>query len=184
MKALIVYKGRYGATQQYTQWVAEDLGVPVYTPKSLHRDGLIGCDFVVMGSSVYMGQLLIRDWLKENTTILKNKKIFLYIVCATPASQAQKREEIVNVNVPVQLRNRMEIFFFPGRLVIGQLSWKDRLFLRLGSMLEKDPVKKKAMQQDIDGVKRENIAGLIKRTGEFSAGAVEAGTVELFHHIT
>ena len=172
MNGLIVYKGKYGATQQYAEWAGEDLGLDVYTTDSLYSARLEQADFVVIASAVYMGKMLVRDWFRKHEAVLRNKKLFLLVVCATPASEGQKRGEFVNASVPVPLLDRMDIFFVPGRLTIGRLSWRDRLILRMGRMMEKDPAKKKAMGQDLDAVKRERLAELVKAVGKYTPSAV------------
>lgn len=183
MNGLIVYKSKYGATQQYAGWAGEDLGLDVYTTENLYSGRLEQADFVVMGSSVYIGKMLISDWLRKNQGVLQNKKLILFVVCATPASEGQKRGEIIHASVPVSLLDRLDIFFLPGRLAIKQLSWRDRLLLRMGRMLEKDPQKKKAMGQDIDEVKRENLEELIKAVGKYTPGSAVHAQPEGAAHI-
>ena len=148
-KGLIVYKGKYGATEQYARWTGEDLGLELFTPDRVDKEQLAQSDIVLVGSSVYVGKLLIGDWLRENRRLLQNKKLFLFVVCATPASEEQKRREIIKAGVPLPLLDQLDIFFLPGRLVTQKLSWKDRLILRLGIMMEKDPARKKAMKPSI-----------------------------------
>ena len=172
MEGLIIYKSKYGATQQYASWAGQDLRLDIYTCDDLDRSQLNKSNFVVIGSSVYMGKLIIADWLKKNAVVLQNKKLFLFIVCATPASETQKRRDIISRNIPLQLLDRLDIFFLPGRLAINKLSWSDRLFLRMGAWLEKDPAKKKAMQRDINEVKKENLLDLINTAGKFTSGPV------------
>src|SRR5450755_2164494 len=153
MKGIIVYKGKYGATRQYAEWIGEELQLPALTPDSLDLERLAISDFVVIGGSVYMGEWLTRRWLKQHENILKNKKLFLFVVCGTPSSEKQKQEHIAKYNVPAQILDRSPIFFLPGRLVMKQLSWKDRLMIKLGARMEKNPVKKKAILQGVDGVR-------------------------------
>jgi menaquinone-dependent protoporphyrinogen IX oxidase len=161
-KGIVVYRGKYGATQQYAEWIGEELQLPLISPDNLNPELLQMNDYVTICSSVYIGKLLIKDWLLHNQGVLKNKKLFLLIVCGTAASEKQKRDEIIETNIPGALLGSCEIFFAPGRLVKNKLSWKDRWLLRIGTLFEKDPVKKDAMMHDIDDVKKEHIEDLIK----------------------
>lgn len=157
MKGIIVYKGKYGATRQYAQWVSEELKLPAFTPDNLDMEQMLKSDFVVIGSSVYMGKMLVSDWLKKNIKTLQNKIIFLFVVCGTPSSEKEKQQHIVADNVPALLLNTSNTFFLPGRLIRKELSWSDRLLVKIGASFEKDPVTKKAMLEDVDGVKKENL---------------------------
>lgn len=183
MKGIIIYKGKYGATRQYAAWIGESLQLPVLPIDSIQPEKLATYDFVVIGSSVYIGRLLIRDWLKQNINILQNKHLFLFVVCGTPSSEQQKQEGIITDNVPAALRDRFKIFFMPGRLEIKKLSWRDNLMLKIGAWLEKDPVKKKAMSQDMDGVKKENIVQLLKSIATYKLDRTETNseTISLPH---
>ena len=157
MKGLIVYKGKYGATRQYAQWVSEEFKLREFTPDNLDMEQLFKCDFVVIGSSVYMGKMLVNTWLTKNVKTLQNKIIFLFVVCGTPPSEKEKQQHIVAENVPPLLLNASHTFFLPGRLIKKELSWSDRLLVKIGASFEKDPVKRKAMLEDMDAVKKANL---------------------------
>ena len=66
MKGLVIYKGRYGATKQYATWIAKELGLPAASADRFPVDELSKYDYFVIGSSVYIGKLEIRKWLKKN----------------------------------------------------------------------------------------------------------------------
>jgi len=161
MKGILIYKGKYGATQQYAEWIGDELQLPVFKNDSLRADEWNKNDFIVIGSSVYEGKLLLNGWLKRNIPDLLNKNIFLFIVCATPADQKEKVDQIVLQNVPAILRNQCTIFFLRGRVVIKDLSWLDGLMLKMAARFTKDPEEKKGMTQGFDAVKKENILPLV-----------------------
>ena len=161
MKTSIIYIGKYGATLQYAAWLAEALKAPLLTLKEADQQLLNNLDIVILGSSVYVGKLMAKEWLFKNQAILKNKKIYLFIVCLTGAGEKDKQEQIIRTNVPASLAQQCRIFFLPGRVAIKKLSWVDRIMIKMGAMLEPDPVKKKAMVTDVDNVVKTNLAALI-----------------------
>lgn len=169
MNAIIIYKGRYGATRQYAEWLGEALQLPVADPKDIPAEKLRNYDLVILGSSVYIGKLELYGWMKQNSHILSGKKILLFIVCATPAHEVEKLREIESKNVPDSLKAVCTVFFLHGRMVMRQLSWKDRLLLKMGARFEKDPEEKKHMLQDFDDVRKENLQALLERTGKMLA---------------
>lgn len=161
MKGLIICKGKYGATDQYGQWLSNDLQYPMVEPEDVSAEMLEKCDTVIIGSSVYIGKLVIRDWLKRFEDVLAFRKVFFFIVCATPMDQKGKLAEIANKNIPASLRKANNIYFLPGRLVKKHLSFMDRLMLKMGAMLQKNEEEGKRMLQDFDSVKRANLDTLI-----------------------
>jgi menaquinone-dependent protoporphyrinogen IX oxidase len=171
MKGIIIYKGKYGATKQYANWLGEALALSVRTPETFAARQFADSDFIIIGSSVYIGALGLRTWLQDNANLLKTKKLFLFIVCATPAAEKEKIDVIIRSNVPDCLRQQCEIHVLPGRVIRSQLSWKDRLLLKMGSMFAKKPAEKKTMTKDFDGVKQENIDILVNAVKKLNTGA-------------
>jgi len=166
-KGIVVQQGKYNATQQYANWIAKELELPVFSAGGLAGNKLTGREFAVVCSAVYMGRLLIRGWLKKNLHALQRRKIFLVVVCATPATEKDKLDGVIRNSVPPSLIDQIEIFFLPGRLVISDLTLMDSLLLKMGARLEKDPATRQAMLRDIDGVKRENIEPIINTVRNF-----------------
>jgi menaquinone-dependent protoporphyrinogen IX oxidase len=76
MKGIIIYKGKYGATEQYAKWLGQDLDLPVSTAEDIKNERLNAYDYFIIGSSVYMGKLQIRKWLFKNKNFIKDKRIF------------------------------------------------------------------------------------------------------------
>lgn len=157
MKGIIIYKGKYGATAQYANWLGEELNFPVVFADDITPKDLQVYDLIIIGTSVYIGKLQISQWLKENQLLLKSKQLFLFLVTGTPPDEKEKLEAYIRSGVPAELMVNCIHFFLPGRLMIKKLSWKDRFMLKMGARLTKDPVVRKNMLSDYDRVKRENI---------------------------
>jgi menaquinone-dependent protoporphyrinogen IX oxidase len=178
MKGVILCRSRYGATRQYAGWLSTELGLPVQSPEDLTKEELSLLDYIVVGSSVYIGKLLIGKWLRKNSALLRDKKLFLFIVCGTPDSEPEQQRTIIKKNVPASLQGPAGIFFLPGRLIKQKLSRKDAMLLRLGAWLEKNPIKKKAMQSDTDEVKMENLSKILESVRRFTSGSPAASSKE------
>ncbi|PUZ29287.1 hypothetical protein DCC81_07460 [Chitinophaga parva] len=154
MKAVIIYAGKYGATEQYAQWLAERLQLPVLKADDANAAALAGYDLVILGSSVYVGQLVIRTWLQAHQVALLSKKLLLFIVCGSTYQDPPEQRKVLENNLEPALRKTTRVFFLPGRCIIKNLSWKDRLLLRFGALAAKDPVQKAAMRSGFDRLDR------------------------------
>ena len=161
MKGIIIYKGKYGATQQYAEWLGEELSLPVVTAQDIKEDQLKEYDFLLIGASVYIGKLQIQKWLKNNLAFIRGKKIFLFQVAATPPEEKEKRQAYNRSGIPEEIIKDCEFYFLPGRMIMQNLSWKDRFMLKMGARLAKDPVAKKTMLTDYDDVRKDNIAEIL-----------------------
>ena len=162
MKGVIVYKGKYGATKQYAEWLSTELKLPIKTPAELNAVALAQYDFVVAGGSIYVGKIGLKKWLQQHADLLNGKKVFLFIVCATPPDQTDKLELLRRENVPATLLNTCQVYFLHGRLVKKNLSLLDKFVLHMGAMLQKDPADRKKMLTDFDDVRKENLIPLVK----------------------
>ena len=172
-RGAILCMSRYGATRQYAGWLANKLQLPVIDPeKEFVR--LMSYDYFLIGSPVYIGKMLIAKWLENHKEELAGKKLFFFIVCATQESDESQCRKIVEDNIPRQLISSENINILPGRLIIRHLSWRDRMLLRIGSILEKDPDKKKGMRKDFDQVDARYLADLLKKVMQYSEPAVPA----------
>jgi menaquinone-dependent protoporphyrinogen IX oxidase len=157
MKGIIIYKGKYGATQQYAEWLGAELSLPVMTTEDIKETQLSQYDFVLIGSSVYIGKLQVRKWLKKNLTFLRSKKIFLFQVAATPPEEKEKRQAYNHTSIPSAIMKNCAFYFLPGRMIMQKLSWKDRFMLKMGARLAKNPDDRKNMLTDYDDVRKENL---------------------------
>ena len=168
MKGLVIYKGKYGATKQYAMWIGQELQLPVASADRFHIDELPKYDYFIIGSSVYIGKLEIKDWLKKNFTVLQNKKIFFFQVAASPVEQIEKRQSYNKASLPTTIIEKIQFYYLPGRMIMRNLSGWDRFMLKMGARLTKDPVEKKTMLTDFDNVKKENILPLIETIRNFT----------------
>ena len=166
MQGHIIYQGKYGATRQYAEWLKDMLKIPVSTTKEIKAIEIENADYLVIGSSVYVGKLLIRHWLKENVADLVNKKIFMFIVSATPATEKLKLESFL-LSVPAEIRYLIEIYHLPGKVIKKDLSFLDNIILHMGAWLTKDPVEKKKMLTDFDFIDINKLNELVSSVQSF-----------------
>ena len=167
MKGLVIYKGKYGATKQYATWIAQELQLPVASADRFPIDELPNYDYFILGSSVYIGKLEIKDWLKKNFNVLQNKKIFFFQVAASPVEQIEKRQSYNKASLPPSILKKTQFYYLPGRMIMRNLSGWDRFMLKMGAKLTKDPVEKKAMLTDFDHVKKEKVIPIIEGVRAF-----------------
>jgi menaquinone-dependent protoporphyrinogen IX oxidase len=168
MKGLVIYKGKYGATKQYATWIGQELQLTVASADRFPIDELPKYDYFILGSSVYVGKLEIKDWLKKNFKVLQDKKIFFFQVAGSPAEKIEKRESYNKESLSPHILGNIQFYYLPGRMIMRNLSGWDRFMLKMGAKLTKDPVEKKTMLTDSDNVKKENTIPLIKAVKTFA----------------
>jgi menaquinone-dependent protoporphyrinogen IX oxidase len=168
MKSIIIYKGKYGATAQYAQWLGEELNIPAYSADHSDDVNLREYDFLIIGTSVYIGKLQIAPWLKANLPFIRNKKIILFLVAGTPPHEKEKLDGYLKSGIPEEIWQNCQPFYLQGKMIMKDLSWKDRFMLKMGARLAKDPRESKRMLTDYNSVKKENICGIIAAVKKYS----------------
>jgi menaquinone-dependent protoporphyrinogen IX oxidase len=161
MNGVVIYKSKYGATHQYASWIGRELQLPVFETGEMDAEKLNKYDFAIIGSSVYMGKMLIKKWLKDNLEILWHKKIFLFVVSGTLGNKKDKLEGFVTASVPEEIRNRSEIHFFPGKLIVKELSLFDRLILKAAAKMGERKEGTKKSLKDYNFIDRKNVTELV-----------------------
>ena len=174
MKGLLIFKGRYGATLQYAIWAGAALQIEAVKAGLAREEHFAGVDYVVIGTSVYIGQLQISEWLKEHAAWLEGKRLVYFIVAGTPSHEKEKLEGYFNAGVPEPLRRNAVHFFLPGSLCFRQLSLKDKILLYTGSKLAKLRGEKINMQ-DYNDVRKEHLQPLLETVRAMAPGATVGG---------
>lgn len=161
MKAIIIYKSKYGATKQYADWLSEDTGFPAISVDKFNPSKLVEFDTVIIGSSVYVGKLLINHWLDKNWRLLKGKHLHLFVISGTPPDQKEKLMGYLRSSVPKEILNEFSVTFLHGKLLMNELSWLDRVLVKFArKATEKEDYSEKIMT-DYNDVRRENLEPLI-----------------------
>ncbi|SEM70967.1 Protoporphyrinogen IX oxidase, menaquinone-dependent (flavodoxin domain) [Mucilaginibacter gossypiicola] len=168
MKGIIIYGSKYGATKQYAHWLANILQMPVSKAESVTPDVLALYDMIVIGSPVYIGKLVLHDWLRKNSDSLKHKKLFIFIVSSTNDEDIAQRHALIKNNFDHNISKMAKVFFLPGRCIVAKLSWMDRLSLKMGAWLEKDPEKKLVMKKGFDYMDRHHLDDIIAQIQRFA----------------
>lgn len=162
MKGIVIYKGKYGATRQYANWIGGELAWPVIDADHVSGEGLSQYDAVILGGSIYIGKWQLRDWIRRNLSALQRKKLVIFIVAGTPPDEKEKLALIAKNNVPEEIKNRSEIYFLHGRMIRKNISGMDRFLLKAGAFLIRDPKEKKNMLSEFDDVKKEYILPILR----------------------
>ncbi len=171
MKGIIVYKGKYGATLQYAIWLGAELNLQILKTDYADAQKIAAADYVIIGTSVYIGKLQAASWLKRNEEILKNKKLVFFVVAGTPPDETAKLNAYFTQGVPEALRRNVTCHFLPGSLQFSCLSLMDKILLRMGARLAAMRGEK-IDQRDYNGVSKEKLIPVLKEARSLAGGPV------------
>jgi menaquinone-dependent protoporphyrinogen IX oxidase len=152
-KTLIVYKTKYGSTEEYAKWLAEDLGIQKINVEEIDLNKLGNYSNIILMSCTYMTQIKIAGFLKENWDRLKAKDLLLVAVGMVPADSQASRQSFEQL--PEEMQKKMDCIKIPGRIGKEKLNFFEKLILKLKSG-EGDPdqVKKEHLEQVKDYINK------------------------------
>lgn len=182
MQDLIIYRSKYGATKEYADWVGEALKTEPTPVSAVKPEMLVYADRIIIGTPVYLGRMLMRNWIAQNQRYLLDKPVYLFVVCGTPASASEKTTKIIKDNLPPSVQDKFRIYFLPGRVMPQKLSWIDRVLIRMATRGKKRASASETLTVGVDYVKKENLAtmlGTIDRLGVTSSRRVETANTFL-----
>ncbi len=86
MKTLICFKSKHGTTEQYMEWLAEELDADLKSFDEIARGyDFSGYDMIVVSSGTYAGFMPLTKFLKRHWDALSSKKVIVVAVGAAPA---------------------------------------------------------------------------------------------------
>ncbi|MGN7821349.1 flavodoxin domain-containing protein [Chitinophaga sp. 22536] len=135
MHGIIIFQSKYGATRQYAEWISKALQIPAVEADKVTPAQLSTADFLILGTSIYIGKMLLRPWLLQHEAQLSGKPLFLFVVCATKPEEVEKLNGYVAQNVPAPVLTRCLRYFLPGKIKFSDLSFADKLKVRAGSFM-------------------------------------------------
>lgn len=141
---VILYQSKYGATKKYAEWLSTETGFSVTETKKAKIENMDKYDTIVLGGGLYASRIAGLSFLKKNIEALKQKKIIVFCVGASPYDKDSFRE-IVNCNMKNEL-SKISCFYCRGMWDLNNMSFIDR---NLCKMLQKSVAKKPAEDLEV-----------------------------------
>jgi menaquinone-dependent protoporphyrinogen oxidase len=132
MKTLILYASTYGYAEQCARTLAKMMGgqADAVSVANGATPALAGYDAVILGSSIYMGQInkKLKDYMDGHADELKAKKLGLFLCSGLP----ENLEQNFNANFPVALlQAAVAREFFGGVLDKSKMSLGHKMVTKM-----------------------------------------------------
>lgn len=124
MNAIVIYKSKYGSTQKYAEWIAEELSCEVKDAKAVKIDDLMKYDTIIYGGGLYAEVIAGVHLITKNIDKLSDKKLIVYSTGITPISCREYYDTLVmDKNFKTQeMREKIKVYNFLGKMVLDELS--------------------------------------------------------------
>ncbi|MBN1538915.1 MAG: hypothetical protein JW939_02135 [Candidatus Thermoplasmatota archaeon] len=160
MKGIVLYISRCGSTRQYAEWIGEETGFPIIDLKKDKEPDLCGYDIIVIGSWILAGKMVAHSWIKKNWHRIENKNVFVFSVSGDVPDE-EIRKKYLDASFPNGIGSRISFYSFHGRFRKEDQNILLRGMLNFAAKFEKEGNLANNLVLGVDGVKKENIKGII-----------------------
>lgn len=138
-KVAVIYQSKYGSTRKYAEWLREDLSADLFETKKAKIEQIEKYDTVILGGGIYATGIAGISFLRKYYNRLKDKKIVVFAVGASPYSE-KGMAELRKRNLKGRL-SQIPCFYCRGAWNEEIMSWKDRMLCGLlkKAVAKKDP---------------------------------------------
>lgn len=136
-KIVVLYQSKYGSTRKYAQWLAGELACDLIETKKARLEQVQNYDVVILGGGVYASGILGFSFLKKNFSKLKEKKLAVFAVGASPYDE--KMLDVFRAHNFKGELARIPLFYCRGAWNEEKMTWLDR---KLCGMLKRMVAKK------------------------------------------
>lgn len=131
MRAIVIYKSKYGSTKTYAEWIAQELGCGCTDSKDIKADDLSQYDTIIYGGGLYAEVIAGVILITKNMEKLKGKKLIVYTTGITPIDCRDYYDRMVmDKNFPKEIRQYIKVYNFPGKMILSELSLVHRTALK------------------------------------------------------
>lgn len=129
MSTAIVYASTYGSTRKAAETIQK--AVPASSIFDVKKDkvDLSSFDTVILGSSIYIGQIdkQMKNFLKINGETLKSKKLGIYLCCGFE----ENLQTYLDTNFDKELVESAVVMTMGGEMDIDKMSFAHKMITRM-----------------------------------------------------
>ncbi|RCX19297.1 menaquinone-dependent protoporphyrinogen IX oxidase [Anaerobacterium chartisolvens] len=127
-KVIIIHKSNTGFTEKYANWIAEDLNCRAVSVEKISLSEVAQYETVVFGGGIHAGAINGIRFIKNNLSLLHNKKIIVFATGAT-APIPEEIERFRTANIPTNAN--IEFFYFQSGLNYENMRGMDKMLMGL-----------------------------------------------------
>jgi menaquinone-dependent protoporphyrinogen IX oxidase len=173
LRTIVVYRSLSGFTEKYSQWIAEELKADLFDAREIQGQKLGEYDVIIFGGSLHAVGINGIRILKENLSVLADKKIIVFAVGASAPKEGIV-DEIRERNFYGEQKN-LRLYYLRGGFNFSKLDFSNKVLMalfrvRVSMKRKKTPDEKgmlAAYSKPIDCTRKENIKEIVEYVQSF-----------------
>lgn len=129
-KGIILYHSKYGSSEKYAKWLAENTGFALQKIKDAQIEEILSYDIIVFGGAIYASGISALRFYKKHRSMLVDKDLLLFCVGASPYDE-QTFVELLQHNLPDEDLNAIPAFYCRGAWDESNMTFIDRTLCKL-----------------------------------------------------
>jgi menaquinone-dependent protoporphyrinogen IX oxidase len=173
LRTIVVYRSLSGFTKKYSQWIAEELKADLFDAKEIQPQKLCEYGVIIFGGSLHAVGINGIKLIKENFSLLADKKIIVFAVGASAPKEGIV-DEIRKRNFDGEQKN-LKLYYLRGGFNFSKLDFSNKVLMALFrvkvSMKRKKTPDEKGMlaaySKPIDCTRKENVKEIVEYVQSF-----------------
>lgn len=135
----VIYKSKYGSTEKYAKWIAEDINGDLFKVSDIKINQLKNYENIVYCGGLYAGGILGFSFIKKNFHKISDKKLIVVAVGAT-LKKDDAVDEVKNRNLTPKMKDKVCVFLVRGCLNYKKMNILDKflMYMLVKSLKAKD----------------------------------------------
>ena len=133
MKTLVVYTSQTGFTKRYAEWVAEKAKADIFDLKDVQKKDTAffeAYDAIIYGGWCMAGKVVKVNWFLDKASGLKNKKLAIIAVGASPNENPEVDVAMNNLLTEEQ-KQYIKVFYCQGGINYDKMKLPSKLAMKM-----------------------------------------------------
>ena len=124
MKAIVIYKSKYGSTKAYADWIAQALSCSAVEAGKIKVDDLTKYDIIIYGGGLYAEVINGVSLITKNFDKLKDKRLIVFTTGITPLDCRDYYDRLVLQKnfKDRKMLEKIKVYNFLGKMKTKELS--------------------------------------------------------------
>lgn len=137
-RTVVIYKSKYGATEQYARWIAEELECDLVRQEDFKARDFDKYDNIIFGGGLRAGGIKGFELIRKNRHRLAEKKVVVFVV-GLSVDNKDNRMEVRDINLDKPELKALTLYYCKGSFRPEAVTGIDKGIIKVCiSMLEGD----------------------------------------------
>lgn len=150
-KTVVVFQSKYGSTQKYAKWIAEELSCHMFERKNVKLTDLEPYNTIIYGGGLYAGSVAGINLITKNFDKICNKNIIVFTCGLADPADKENTDHIkqsLNKVFTAKMQDKIKVFHLRGGIDYAKLGFIHKAMMAM--------LRKMILRKDYDSLRNED----------------------------